>query len=881
MSDEDDNNLFEAGSTVHATATDNRRKDGRNQNPRFPSNHERVVASSSPTLTIQNKNENKYPLNCTKRNRDQDDVQNCQNDDMNDNDNNRNRRGLSISSSFYSQQHQQHHHHDQHQHHHPITNGEEHDHQNDDINDNDNNKKATQSKRPEPCGRTQEKLDELLEKSEFGERKNVYGSYFFVNAVGTTKHCTRADIDGQIDRCIECGCTIGEHKSVHHLQQQQIVATADLATYNQMIAAGRRTISVACNDGTEFGLLTGELLERGSSKAALFAGVRKLVALAGNQRVDKTRIPLLATVGVGGSGKSTICYALRGFLDESWRDELLGVIKEATPENVTTPKCLVVLMAGMGQTTAYKGGEDPERAVIARAYADYVLGSFEAEHSAALPKELQSLHDMLATIRKLEADKQGCLESEVAVVLCVDEVKRVREFGDSRMCSALLTAIAVQEQNELCEGRIFLPFVTSLVVSIIYQITVASKRPVWSVPLPPLTGDDGLQKVASYLMEQRKKNTGSLSDKAERNIRAAVWASGGHLRTLENMMNHEWALPYAFPGINTGYKTKFGCALLECFLHLLASEDGAVRETQTFSGCTIEEMLAEHLICYTAIDFKEKCFVIKVLPWALRLADDVRGELERESKVLRDLLNHLNQTGDLEKHFEIAIPMALELKARAHLRRKSEVDFDSVATSPHVRLHEGDSKLFFSEALLQADCFADPQTVPQLKHAEHTSASDDLRCVVSEKTNEKGLELWTRKCTVRRQRKCETITLCWQMWNTQLSPNTLNDIVEKGQSAMQELGIDTGLNYLVLCTSAPLSKAALSELPSGVIVLGAEACVKLLEPYGAPPLATLIQAKSNRATEQGSKKNEKKKRYVGKKGKATKQTKSTRKRNKS
>ena len=89
---------------------------------------------------------------------------------------------------------------------------------------------------------------------------------------------------------------------------------------------------------------------------------------------------------------------------------------------------------------------------IARA----VIRNFEANPSPALPKELESLHRMLATIRKLEATNQGCSESEVAVVLCVDKLMKIEQH-DSRECLILLNAIVCQQQMELARDGFSFP----------------------------------------------------------------------------------------------------------------------------------------------------------------------------------------------------------------------------------------------------------------------------------------------------------------------------------------------------------------------------------------------------------------------------------------
>ena len=246
-------------------------------------------------------------------------------------------------------------------------------------------------------------------------------------------------------------------------------------------------------------------------------------------------------------------------------------------------------------------------------------------------------------------------------------------------------------------------------------------------------------------------------------------------------------------------------------------------------------------------------------PWALHLASDISEDLWRESKVLGRLLSHLDHTGILYQFVERSFAMALELKARAHLRLSKnfakEGNFHSVAGDDAVlKLHDGDSRLSFPNELSQADCFAKPEEVNVLADGKHTTTSE-LRCVVSTNPSKKGLQLLTRMCVAERGPKSIAVTLCWQLklWKGKPGAKEVNEIVKKGQAAMKDLGMDPNSEYFVLCTSAALSAEALSSLPRGVVVLGPAVCDKLLEPFGAPPLATRLRLAELRANkpEQG------------------------------
>ena len=59
------------------------------------------------------------------------------------------------------------------------------------------------------CGLTRGEFAQFIKDVKKGEVD--FGTYFFTNAPGTKKHQTRDDLDNEVVRCLECGCTIGEH----------------------------------------------------------------------------------------------------------------------------------------------------------------------------------------------------------------------------------------------------------------------------------------------------------------------------------------------------------------------------------------------------------------------------------------------------------------------------------------------------------------------------------------------------------------------------------------------------------------------------------------------------------------------------------------------
>ena len=66
---------------------------------------------------------------------------------------------------------------------------------------------------PKPCGRTRMELDVFLKEAGYDATSPAYKAYFFKNRESTGKGCRyhRRNLDEDVDRCKECGCTIAEH----------------------------------------------------------------------------------------------------------------------------------------------------------------------------------------------------------------------------------------------------------------------------------------------------------------------------------------------------------------------------------------------------------------------------------------------------------------------------------------------------------------------------------------------------------------------------------------------------------------------------------------------------------------------------------------------
>ena len=138
----------------------------------------------------------------------------------------------------------------------------------------------------------------------------------------------------------------------------------DMQGYEKWATEHRLTRSAAYQQPD---LITGKVLERCTTKRALLDSCRDLAELAGKPHLDKSEVPIMATAGIGGSGKTTFLNLIRfGVGGECWHNDVLDAIKVGRPEIQE----LVVIMATMNQTTTFCEDEAPMPALISRLFAD-------------------------------------------------------------------------------------------------------------------------------------------------------------------------------------------------------------------------------------------------------------------------------------------------------------------------------------------------------------------------------------------------------------------------------------------------------------------------------------------------------------------------------
>ena len=101
-----------------------------------------------------------------------------------------------------------------------------------------------------PCGLTRNEFAQFLKEALYDPTAPAFRAYFFTNAPGTKKHAQRDALDDEVVRCLECGCTIGEHNigsppirlpdSAAQAPVPDHVTQANLRSVNDQVVVGYR-----------------------------------------------------------------------------------------------------------------------------------------------------------------------------------------------------------------------------------------------------------------------------------------------------------------------------------------------------------------------------------------------------------------------------------------------------------------------------------------------------------------------------------------------------------------------------------------------------------------------------------------------------------------
>lgn len=246
------------------------------------------------------------------------------------------------------------------------------------------------------------------------------------------------------------------------------------------------------------------------------------------------------------------------------------------------------------------------------------------------------------------------------------------------------------------------------------------------------------------------------------------------------------------------------------------------------------------LLIYDNVDFDNQLVQVRILPAALQNFCTVPG-FERESVLMKNLVGLTQQTGDFGKHWERAIPAAMELRGRALLRAGQRPTLEQVLPGVKVGLHSDHRELILSDILGCGVCDA-PQAVWKLDTVQATELMN-VGARIADNVNQEGVELVVTAFQAQRE-EAEPILMpiFFQMefW-TRARQSDVSDWVGRAHSVPAAIfNGDRSRYYVALC----VSRNDFGTPGGGFIYIDAECCAKLLEPFGASPMKQVIEAKA-------------------------------------
>jgi len=329
------------------------------------------------------------------------------------------------------------------------------------------------------CGYTQAALHGLLKEAQYGENAPAYNAYFFKNKDGTKKHPTHDDLDDDIDRCKECGCTIGEHGGVFDAARLpwQAIIENDLAELKddsgtsllESLKGKKGLMSKDASDALEAHL--GNKSIEGVPVCPRDEAVEALMLHLKERPKTGSRFSLLCNTGPTGSGKSVLTAINMGI---------------ARREH----GCLPIEIDFNGKQPVHCDLKTwkPETRIMIRIlawlyYPRYAFSEACYRLQELLGEDLKSLGriaDATAFVKKL-------VRHDGPVFLGIDELKKAAPEHEQLV--KLLSACCASMDRTLCEEEtekhIYMSASVYDIVSL-SNLETHSKRQLLLQPLPPI-----------------------------------------------------------------------------------------------------------------------------------------------------------------------------------------------------------------------------------------------------------------------------------------------------------------------------------------------------------------------------------------------------------
>ena len=443
------------------------------------------------------------------------------------------------------------------------------------------------------------------------------------------------------------------------------------ANPGEPIGAARRFPKVLADLGVASGVVN-----MGPTACSLIEGFKRLLSNGGSE--DQSQIPLLTITGVSGQGKTE---ALQSILYDDavevesitarYSEHIKALFASPSGRTANTPhwtqaRCVVRVFATYNQGSSYAEEVETniEGSLSLRLLCSYYTGEL-----ASVPRQTCTI-SLESALQHIREEKGGANPQEVAIVVLIDELRKVVPYKKRKV---LLNALTRLQQNFV---KKYVPtfFVVSCVeLNAVYSVVCTkSKRLLHAVPLFPCPGEN-------LLALQKKLHEKLRTERERRKLRSLIFQSAGHYRTLEEIaacVLKELPLESVVASLGCGDEGHFNAlllALLIAFRGEHVAETTKLQYESDVAGATLFELANARLVLYEEVETNGNGIKPTVLPQALRCKTGVTISspfLQKAAALcaaIRD--NSTLSREETRKLWEQFVPLVELLKAALLLRK--------------------------------------------------------------------------------------------------------------------------------------------------------------------------------------------------------------------
>jgi hypothetical protein len=562
---------------------------------------------------------------------------------------------------------------------------------------------------------------------------------------------------------------------------------------------------------------------------------------------DKQLVPLAATTGRSGSGKTEFFHFLRMTEDTRWATNPGDVTPAGSPcEPLITAintQCtseqhlaqFVTVMATFNQVTPYTSARDTKEAIIRMTCARFLFESFVDVCDAASRPYCQSLDEFVAEVRRTS----GCANAKtVGILILVDELMRIGD--DTRR--ALMTELAEFQQKQLQDGFFTAVIISSLELSPVHDVLVrGSSRDYAAIDLPALAMSNSMPLFQTL----RGRFTDGSENSNEANQHAldvSVELTAGHPTSLRQVYDHFWKMeskcanPVHVPATKA-LKREHVDVLWVIMQRSLRFEHAETIQAAGHLEQKYQDMYSHGLLQLLPEPVADDHVLrIEATPASLicassNLFDDKRNPKQvTVNRVAAMLLT--SSKGLLEKEWEEGMAGVLELHLAARLVNNPSLESflnDIGATvQPWQR---GGEDLREASPRKDAPGWSRVTTIDK-----YNAVRNNYTVLVSLKKNEEAIEL-IMSLFVRNRRPVKFLAQHKLYCTT--NPSQVYGLVNRVHWRAKNLGLEPGTYYSLLLITGE-SASAHADLQEGTILIGTESLEKLLSPLGASAILKFV-----------------------------------------